>query len=428
MRLFRRAAGPATSFASLAIALIAVSALGPSPARAASIYNLSSIPKISKVSAGTTTAPVTFRHRTSTGKYWTRARMLSAKPADLDPPESNFDIPSPGGDATVSSATGDFTPGNVTGFPQRIQGRVFFTLDGANYGCSGTVVDSADRDVIFSAAHCLFDETAKRYVDNLIFVPAYDNGNAPYGQFALASGSVPKKWTQSLNHSYDIAVVKLDSPIQDILGARQIAFDLSPMISKKKKRQYTIFGYPSTPSEIFDGETLRGCRSSFQYFDGSAPNVVPYPIAASPCQMGHGASGGGWITLGNYLNSVVSYGYCEEKVSTCGLIYGAYFSNAAKALYQWAGGSPAPTVKLLGAPPRVVRKRKVSFKFGSVAATLPGFLCKLDRQKTVGCSSKISINRLSPGRHTIRVWAVDQTGHRSKKRITRRFRVILPRG
>jgi hypothetical protein len=402
-----------------------------SPAAAATIVSQGAPPpKVSKVD-GSGVSSVTFRRSASTDRYWTRERLISAKPADNLPPAASFDLPDFGADASASAATGDFTPGNVTDFPQRIHGKIFFKLGDDAYSCSGTVVDSANRNVVFTAGHCLYDQTEHRYVDKLVFIPGYENGIAPFKApldvIDATDGKVPNQWIKTGTNSYDIAVLGLAQPVQKALGSRQIAFDLNPALSKTKGREYTIYGYPSQPSNLFDGEILRGCRVAFSGFDKSTGNVTPYPMSGSPCLMEQGASGGGWITLGNYLNSVVSYGYCDEQPSACGFIFGPYFSNAAKSLYVSAGGSPAPMIKLAKAPPKVVRKRAVNFKFKGSAATLIGFVCRLDKQRKVNCASKISIRRLRPGRHILRAWAVDQTGHLSKKKVVRRFRVVLPR-
>ncbi len=384
-------------------------------------------PKVSKPDRSLASASPVWATPASADGFWTPERMASAKPLDNAPRVDPLDVPSFGHAASASAAKGDFTPNNVTAFPQVVQGKIFFVLGQDTYSCSGTLVDSASRNVVFTAGHCVFDLTEKRYVDKLAFVPGYENQTAPFGILYATRGFAPDQWRNKGNNSYDLAAVTLDTPIQSKLGARQLAFDLNPMVSKKKRRQYTVYGYPSQPSDRFNGEVLRGCHVTFDSFDSTPPNSLPYPMAANPCNMEQGASGGGWITLGNYLNSVVSYGYCESLPRTCGTIFGPFFSNAAKSLYGLAGGSPAPTLKVLKAPPKVVRKRKVRFKFGGSAATLLGFTCKLDRQKKVGCSSRISISRLSPGKHTLRVRAVDQTGHMSKRTIVRRFRVVLKR-
>jgi hypothetical protein len=381
-------------------------------------------PKVSRVSGSAVVASPVQASPASAERYWTRERMLNAEPVDQPRPEGAFDIPDLGYDASSSAATGDFTPTNVSAYPQRIQGKIFFRVGSDNFTCSGTVVESAGRNLVFTAGHCVYDQIAGRFVDEISFVPGYENTNTPYGIYPGFQWFTTPRWASSGSNSYDIGLVALQSPIED-LGARKIAFDLNPLVNKKK-REYTIYGYPSKPSNLFDGQVLQGCRAAFGFYDSTPPNIAPLPMSAKPCRMQQGASGGGWIALGNYLSSVVSYGYCDNLPKDCGRIYGPVFSNAAKSLYVGAGGSVAPTVKVLAAPPKIVRKRKVSFRFGGTASTLLGFTCKLDRQKTVNCSSKISISRLTAGRHTLKVRAIDQTG-RVSRQIVRNFRVVLPR-
>jgi len=421
MGLSRRARGFATGASAFAATLLAISFVSLSTADAASIVDQGSIPKISKVSTSNVVGE-TMVTPASVDSYWTPERMASAKPAEMPDPAGSLDIPDFGSDASVSAATGDFTPGNVTSFPQIVHGKIFFSVGASNFSCSGTVIDSANANVVFTAGHCVYDQTSGAFVTNFIFVPGYENGSAPFGGSPAVNLYTTNQWATNGSNAYDLGVAVLQDPVQDTVSSRQIAFDLNP-----KGREYTIYGYPSKPSALFDGEILRGCKAAFTTYDSSDANVKPYPMGAKPCNMQQGASGGGWVTLGNYVNSVVSYGYCDSLPQYCGIIFGPIFSNAAKSLYVQAGGSSAPTIKLLSAPPKVVRKRKVSFKFGGTAATLLGFSCKLDRQKAVNCSQKISITRLSPGKHTLKVRAVDQTGHQSAKQITRNFRVILPR-
>lgn len=362
--------------------------------------------------------------------FWTPARMNAAQPATSPRSDGPLDIPTfPS--ASTSAATGDFTPGNVQEFPQVVHGRVFFTIGSEQYSCSGTLVRSLNRNVVFTAGHCVFDTATKAFVQHLAFVPGYESGGGPLGTVAATSMYTTSQWFNSGNLSYDIGVFLLERPLQDEIGGRRIAFDLNPSVRNAKgrysPREYTVYGYPAKPTPLFDGETLQGCVVRFSGRDNGSGNLRPYPLSGKPCSMQQGASGGGWIAAGSYLGSVMSYVYCDEAPEACGYIFGPYFSNAAKALYVRAGGSEPPTIKLKGAPPRVVKKRKVSFRFGGNFTTLPGFACKLDRQKEVGCTSRISIARLSPGKHTLRVRAVDQTGNRSLRRIVRSFRVVLPR-
>ena len=46
--------------------------------------------------------------------------------------------------------------------------------------CSGTATSSANGDVVTTAGHCV-NEGPGAFVTNFAFVPAYDNGAAPYG-------------------------------------------------------------------------------------------------------------------------------------------------------------------------------------------------------------------------------------------------------
>lgn len=424
MGLTSRARGTAFGAIALAVALTAILFSFSSKATAAEIVNLGPPPpKVSKVnpdSGGVVSETVLTP--ASADSFWTPERLAAAKPADMPDPANSLDIPDFIGGASASAATGDFTPGNVTKFPQVVHGKIFFSVGANTYSCSGTIIDSLNRNVIFTAGHCVFDQATKSFVTNLVFIPGYENGVAPLGVGTAVSLYTTSQWVSQGSNSYDIGVVVLDQPAQNYFGSRQIAFDLNP-----KGLEYTLYGYPSKPNPPFDGEILRGCHSSFAGRDNGSSNLAPYPIAASPCYMQQGASGGGWVTLGNYVNSVVSYGYCDSAPSTCGFIFGPYFSNAAKSLYVNAGGSPPPKIKLLSAPPKVVHKRSVKFKFSGSAATLLGFTCKYDRRKPQTCASKITIKRLSPGKHTLRVWAVDQTGKKSKRAVVRSFKVKLRR-
>lgn len=360
--------------------------------------------------------------------------MLAAKPVD-NTPSSVLDVPRFEADASVSAATGDFTPGNVTAFPQRVHGKVFFLIGNDTFTCSGTLIDSARRNVVFTAGHCIYDHTAGAFAEQMAFVPGYENGDTPYGIIYGTRWFTTPQWIQNRANSYDIGVMVLESHAQNSLGARQIAFDQDP-----RGKDYTLYGYPSRPNPPFDGEVLQGCRSAVIGQDNEQGSVVrfpaldaqkrliPFALAARPCHMQQGSSGGGW-TFGNYVNSVVSYGYCDNFPASCGIIFGPYFSNAAKALYthEQVGGSSAPTVRILRAPPRIVRKRAVSFRLSGRGATPLAFIYRLNRQKPVRYSERISIKRLRPGRHTLRIRSVDQTGRTSRRQIVRSFRVVVPR-
>ena len=69
-------------------------------------------------------------------------------------------------------------------------GKVFFTLGGVNYVCSGAATSSTNRDVVTTAGHCV-NEGPGAFATNWAFVPAYNNGSRPYGTWTAAPWSRP---------------------------------------------------------------------------------------------------------------------------------------------------------------------------------------------------------------------------------------------
>src|SRR5580765_5664105 len=64
--------------------------------------------------------------------------------------------------------------------PQPRLGKVFFHEGAYDYVCSGTATSSGNGDVVTTAGHCV-NEGPGAFVTNFAFVPAYNNGAAPYG-------------------------------------------------------------------------------------------------------------------------------------------------------------------------------------------------------------------------------------------------------
>jgi hypothetical protein len=356
---------------------------------------------------------------------WSPRDFLNAKPAvpPVDPAGA-FDVPNlttPSG-ASTSAADGPFVPTGIEGFPLRTHGKIFFRVGLEEFVCSGTVVSSRGRNVVFTAGHCVYSTEQAKFVDQLVFVPAYDGNSvdlAPLGSWGAAAVFTSSRYVNTGQLSHDIGVVVLENPIEGTTGSRRIAFDLDPA-----GRQFTIYGYPAKPTPPYDGKTMIGCRSETKNRDSGQGS--PFPIAGGPCDMQGGSSGGGWITGGGYLNSVISYGYCDDAPSLCGLTFGPYFTDQAKDLYTnpAVGGSVTPTVRFVSGPGKRVRSRSVKFKVSGSGSTPLSYRCKLDRQPYVNCGASIRVNRLSPGKHVLKVIARDQTWNPSVAQARKQSRVI----
>ena len=301
--------------------------------------------------------------------YWTPERMRAAQPADLAvAPASPAPAAVPSGDATVIPPSSPARrralqreAGSETTFPQSVHGRIFFNIPASGShpeelaSCSGTVVSSLPQNVVFTAGHCA-QYPGEAPSTNMVFVPGYRDGSEPFGEFPVSALLTPPEWADAAP-SYDFAIAELATPIERQLGARGIAFNKAP------KTDYTIFGYPAEPAPTYDGERLIACDSSFLQLEYTGSH--PFSTVAYPCDMGPGSSGGGWVNPAGDVMSVTSHGYEDPQLAN--QIVGPYFGDAAKRLYNAAGGSAQcpPAKKALKKAKHRLRKARRAAKRSS---------------------------------------------------------------
>ncbi|HET8592086.1 MAG TPA: hypothetical protein VFL56_00355 [Solirubrobacterales bacterium] len=267
--------------------------------------------------------------------YWTPERMRAAEP--LDDPGGGRLKP---GLATEAAAAPDqeLPPELDATYPYRIHGKLFLTLNGANGQCSGTVVTSFSRNLVLTAGHCVAEprgggQTA--WASNLLFVPAYRDGNRPLGSFPGTNLGAPAGWAAAGAISFDVGIVKLapgrGGAIQDGLGSRGLAFNRAAKSFRRKTFQ--MFGYPAGPEPTYDGERPILCSSPFLGLE-----VFSASLVAGPCHQQQGASGGGWVEDGGLVTSLTSHSACANARPSCTAIAGTYLGRAAFKLWSAIGG------------------------------------------------------------------------------------------
>ncbi len=372
---------------------------------------------------------------------WTREDMLGARPAD--PPGALPSGPAGAGTSGTGSRIRNAAAANPAevipnpgAFPYRAHGKLFFRIGdpdqpgGNEYVCSGTLVSSRGRNVMITAGHCVVDPptatgTVPDWGYDHVFVPAYSDGTAPYGEFSVIPGATitTRGWRDFGDIRYDVAAVALNpnalGRAERAVGARKIEFG-----GDFTGRSVELFGHPTQPEPQFDGERLIRCVPASL---GQDPLVTDplRPHMAWPCDMTFGASGGGWILDGRYLASITSYGH-EDMPSMSRRLFGPQFGSAALNVYTAGqiGGSVDPTVKMVKRPPHRVRKRAVNFRVRGNGSTPLLFKVKLDRKKPVYTGNLIKVRKLSIGRHVLRIRSIDQTGRLSPKTLIRKVRVL----
>ncbi|WP_119731551.1 trypsin-like serine peptidase [Thermomonospora amylolytica] len=264
--------------------------------------------------------------------FWTRDRMRSAVPMErlleLTPAQRRK--------LTRTQAPGQVTPmafphggGTWTGGGQvvRSTGRVFFTYQGRTASCSGSAVVSQNKSTVITAGHCVKMDGA--WHTNWVFVPGYDNGNAPYGTWTARQTLATSQWAASENITYDVGAAVLNplngQSLTDVVGGRAIAFNQS-----RTQRMYA-FGYPAAAP--YDGSKLTYCS-------GNTSSSLLYGSIGMVCNMTGGSSGGPWFsgfdesTGVGTLNSVNSYRMNLPILNR--YMYGPYFGPEAQALYNQA--------------------------------------------------------------------------------------------
>ncbi|WDN57435.1 trypsin-like peptidase domain-containing protein (plasmid) [Streptomyces clavuligerus] len=212
------------------------------------------------------------------------------------------------------------------GTPLKTVGRLFFVnANGADTWCSGTAVNSANKSVVMTAAHCVRRGSSpyNTHMD-MVFVPGYSKGAQPHGAFAVRAAMTPRSWeNDSVN---DIAALTLDTGatgrrLTDVVGGHPIAFN------RPVGGTITALGYPASNPQL--GEELLHCTGTAKKEHG---------LQAIPCDMTGGSSGGPWFagldpaTGTGTLVSVNSAGDAFQATK----MYGELLKTMAKKVYDRA--------------------------------------------------------------------------------------------
>ncbi|UYB42732.1 peptidase [Streptomyces sp. Je 1-4] len=280
--------------------------------------------------------------RTTLGAFWTADRMRAAAPLDLATPTKRSAAAVPRSAPLKVAPTlprlpkaGPLLPGSLPqaggpwtggGAVVKTTGRVFFTYQGRNASCSGDAVTSGNKSTVITAGHCVKLQGA--WHTNWVFVPGYQDGQAPYGKWPASKTLATPQWTASEDINFDVGaavVAPLDGKkLTDVVGGQGLSFN-----SGYNKATYA-FGFPAAAP--YDGSKLIYCSG----------NTIKDPLFSNDhglsCNMTGGSSGGPWFTsfdekTGTGLQtSVNSFGY-QFLPNT---MFGPYFGDDAKNLYNKA--------------------------------------------------------------------------------------------
>ena len=210
--------------------------------------------------------------------------------------------------------------------PFSTHGRIFGRYKGSQFSCSGTVINTPSNRAIMTAGHCLHE--AGVWSSHVVFVPAYHNGRRPFGNFHAKTLWVLRGWLNE-NFNFDVGMISVRANSRgkpgNVVGARGWA------TGQGRNQFYEAYGYPAGAAR---GQDLRYCGSRYLGDDRSTYRDPGPPTMRINCNMAGGSSGGGWVIDGEFTNSVVSYGYSNQRQR----LYGPYFGLAVKRLINQVGG------------------------------------------------------------------------------------------
>jgi V8-like Glu-specific endopeptidase len=241
-------------------------------------------------SSGVTAAAVA-RSDAALSSYWTPARMRHARSADK--------VSSPSNSATPAAAVATGAPESVApsapagrtlaaaaakSTVSKAAGKVFFSDDGADWVCSGSVISAHRLNVVSTAGHCVIDAGANHYHSNWIFVPDYRNGSAPYGVWGGAYARTSTGWAKHGEFGYDAAFVNVHDlkgkHLQNVVGGEGI------LVNQGYKPYMTVIGYPQ--AKPYNGATQQFCYGyGHRYY-----KTLQVELG---CHLTGGASGGPWM-------------------------------------------------------------------------------------------------------------------------------------
>ncbi len=250
--------------------------------------------------------------------FWTRDRLLGATPFLLP---GHREVPLPGQSESSRPAL----------LALRV-GALFIRDGDDDHFCTASVVASPGRDLLITAAHCINSGKGGGYRQDIVFIPDYHNGEAPFGIWTPKRLLVAPQWSRDSDPSLDVGFVVLEPHdgrnIEDILGANRLEID------PPYQQLVRVTGYP-------DG--------------GSAPiTCLNWTSEWSVTQLrfqcsgyADGTSGSPWVTrfdgrtrTGTIVGVIGGY---QEGGDTASVSYSSYLGQDVQSLYREAAAAGAPS-------------------------------------------------------------------------------------
>ena len=214
---------------------------------------LTAVPLLSYVPPASARA-VSSVDRAAAVVYWTAARMARATPL--------------GGRTARSGVLRDVpTARAVAG--SRVIGALFFNSGSGGHYCTASVIRTPKRNMLLTAAHCLYSASSHDWHRNIVFVPRYSAGRRPYGTWPVWLMVADKRWLGQADPDLDVAFAAVQvmrgHRIADVVGANVL------LTNREPGGRVVVAGYPAKENDPADrpvgcaGRTYRQGRSQMRF-------------------------------------------------------------------------------------------------------------------------------------------------------------------
>jgi V8-like Glu-specific endopeptidase len=225
-------------------------------------------------------------------------------------------------------------PGNVSTYGQTSTVGALFSTSASgqllNHFCTASVVDSPAGNLIVTAAHCMQGQK----LEQVVFVPDYSAGQAPYGMWNVTRVVEDQPWLASGDPDDDFAFLVVaqpgsNVPVETLTGGEVVGF------GQPIDRDVVVAGYPDlTDTPLTCRNTLiQYSPTQYQFdCDGFTDGTSGSPLLANGAVARTGAKA---ATDGTDMVIGVIGGY-EQGGYTPSVSYAARFNGELAQLYQTA--------------------------------------------------------------------------------------------
>ena len=246
--------------------------------------------------------------------YWDRSRLVNARPLSAG--------------LHAAPLAGQSPAAHTDSAPAALRVGALFEHDASGgHFCTASVVASPGEDLLITAAHCISNGDGSGYKSDIVFIPDYHDGAAPYGIWTPARLIVAPQWANSADPAFDVGFIVLQphdgENIQQVLGANHLGYDTG------YQYRVRVTGYPSSADAPITCVNWTSMESATQLeFDCDGYTG--------------GTSGSPWVTgfdprtrTGTIVGVIGGY---QEGGDSPSVSYSPYFGSGIYQLYEQAIG------------------------------------------------------------------------------------------